>query len=280
MNTKPKIQNQYRETKRHVRLMPGILILMAGLSLAACTSGSSPAIPISTINEAVAQDNTEDSAREVVITSENEDTTMDIMSEPSDNPIQDFYEGILSEEEIDGLVFMREEEKLARDVYLSLYETWGLPIFKNIADSEQSHTDAVQSLLARYDLRDPVTVDELGIFVNPDLQALYDQLIIQGEQSLSEALRVGGTIEEIDILDLEQRLAQTDESAIQSVYENLLTGSQNHLRAFASQLEAQTGEAYQPQYLTQDEFESIVLKSAGQRGQGGRGGNGSNGRNG
>ncbi len=63
---------------------------------------------------------------------------------------------ILSQEEIDDLVYLREEEKLARDVYLHLYNTWGQWIFENIAASEQQHMDAVKTLLDRYGIHDPV----------------------------------------------------------------------------------------------------------------------------
>ena len=39
----------------------------------------------------------------------------------------------LSAEETASLLFMREEEKLARDVYNALYATWGQQTFLNIA---------------------------------------------------------------------------------------------------------------------------------------------------
>ena len=75
----------------------------------------------------------------------------------------------LSETELSGLQFMREEEKLARDVYSTLYEKWGLPIFSNIAQSEQTHTEAVRDLLEKYNQPDPVIDDTVGVFVNTDL---------------------------------------------------------------------------------------------------------------
>ena len=42
---------------------------------------------------------------------------------------------LLTDAEIAGLKFMREEEKLARDAYLELFDAWGLVVFENIADS-------------------------------------------------------------------------------------------------------------------------------------------------
>jgi len=164
----------------------------------------------------------------------------------------------LTEIESEGLIFMREEEKLARDVYLTLYNQWDLNVFQNIAASEQTHTDAVKTLLDQYGLEDPMVNDEIGVFINSDLQALYDQLIAQGIQSLEDALKVGGAIEEIDILDLEKYIAQTDNPNIHLVYENLLKGSRNHLRSFVSTMQRQTGTTYQPQYLPEEEYQTII----------------------
>jgi len=164
----------------------------------------------------------------------------------------------LSAEEIEGILYMREEEKLARDVYLTLYEQWGLSIFQNIANSEQTHMDAIKTLIDRYGLDDPAAGNDVGEFTNPTLRSLYADLVATGSQSLADALRVGAAIEEIDILDLEKHVAQTDARDIQRVYESLTRGSRNHLRSFVATLEQQTGETYEPQYLDQEAYDDIV----------------------
>lgn len=189
--------------------------------------------------------------------------------------------GTLSEEEAAGLLWMREEEKLARDVYLALYELWGQPTFQNIANSEQTHMDAVLDLLQGYGIADPAGAQ--GQFSNPDLQALYDQLIAQGSQSLADALKVGAAIEEIDILDLRERVAQTDKAAIQTVYASLENASNNHLRSFTSTLLRRTGETYQPQYLSAADYQAIVSSTNSQPAGGNQNGGqpaGGNGRRG
>jgi hypothetical protein len=170
--------------------------------------------------------------------------------------------GELSAEESAALLYMREEEKLAHDVYVTLSAQWGLPVFQNISLSEQSHADAVKTLIDRYGLQDPASTT-VGVFTNPDLQALYNDLIARGGQSLAEALKVGAAIEEIDILDLQKRLTETDNADIQQVFNNLMTASYNHLRAFANTLSTQTGEVYQPQYLSADAYQTILGSSAG-----------------
>ena len=177
----------------------------------------------------------------------------------------------LSSAESDALAYMREEEKLAHDVYIALYEKWGLSIFQNIAASEQTHTDAIKTLLDRYGLPDPAS-DQTGVFTNPELQDLYNSLVARGSTSLEGALKVGVDIEEIDILDLEERLAQTSSADIQKVFSNLLRGSNNHLRSFTTQLEKQTGSANNSQYKNAEGYQSINSNANGNGGQGYRGG--------
>lgn len=180
---------------------------------------------------------------------------------------------LLSQEEADGLVFMREEEKLAHELYLAFFELYGLPLFQNIASSEKNHMDAVKSLLEKYALPDPAAENSSGSFTNPVLQDLYDQLLAQGSQSIDEALKAGAAVEEIDILDLRERLAQTSQPDIIQVYENLEMGSRNHLRSFVSVLHNQTCEIYQPVYLSLDDYQLIISGSLETGGQGQPGGN-------
>ena len=165
---------------------------------------------------------------------------------------------ILSDNEAAGLVFMREEEKLARDVYIYLYEAWGQKTFDNIAASEQAHTDAMLDLLHKYGLDDPVGYNDEGVFVDQKLQGLYDTLIATGSASLIDALLVGAAIEEIDLIDIKHLVDELDgNDDIRLVYENLIAGSENHLRAFVRTLE-QLGIIYTPGHLSQEEYDAIV----------------------
>ena len=164
----------------------------------------------------------------------------------------------LTTAEKNDLAFMREEEKLARDVYLTLHDIWGTPVFANIATSEQQHMDAILNLLNTYKLPDPTVGKLVGEFVNAELQALYDALIARGKQSALEALMVGGVIEETDIEDLTAAMETSRLSNIDKVYQNLLNGSYNHLRAFASNIQSLTGQPYVAQVVSQDIVDSIL----------------------
>lgn len=154
------------------------------------------------------------------------------------------------------LLWMREEEKLARDVYLTLYKVWNKPIFSNIAESEQAHMDALLKKIELFGLIDPALPD-VGDFANPELQALYDELVARGKLSYVDALTVGATIEDMDIRDIGNAIAETTNLPLKTTYESLLEGSKNHLRAFVDLLD-QEGVEYSPQYIDQAVFDAIL----------------------
>mgnify|MGYP005850775945 CR=1 FL=1 len=166
----------------------------------------------------------------------------------------------LSDEEIEGLKFMREEEKLAHDVYATMFVRWGATVFANIAESETEHTTAILDLLLKHGIDDPAAGNPVGVFDNVELQALYDQLVAAGQAGLVDALKVGALIEEKDIQDINDKLAVTDEGDITRVYGHLLCGSRNHLRSFNQALLDQ-GVTYVPTVITQQEWDAIAYSA-------------------
>jgi len=162
----------------------------------------------------------------------------------------------LTEEEKAGLLQMREEEKLAHDLYVEMYDQYELRIFSNISMSEANHMEAVLMLLESAGLGDPA-MPESGVFANVDLQTTYDQLLQSGTTSLVDALKAGAYVEELDILDLEEQLKLVSNESIRLVYTNLLRGSRNHLRAFTRILAANEVE-YAPVLLSSAQFEEII----------------------
>jgi hypothetical protein len=164
-----------------------------------------------------------------------------------------------------GLLRMREEEKLAHDVYVALNDKWHLQVFTNISAAEQTHTDAVKILLDRYSLDDPAAGNAAGVFTNSDLQSLYTTLVDQGSGSQIAALTAGATIEDLDIADLQSLVTTTPDISL--VYSNLEKGSRNHLRAFTKQL-TNSGATYTPAHITQTAYDAIIA-GAVERGPGG-----------
>ena len=166
------------------------------------------------------------------------------------------YEDVSAAEEAD-LVLMREEEKLARDVYQAMDDMWGRRVFGKIMWAEQNHMNAILEILNKYGIPDPVGGNPPGVFTDPALQQLFYDLLDLGSQSLIDALTVGATIEDLDIYDLFGTLDRADNEDIRLVYQNLMKGSRNHLRSFFSLLLANDA-TYDPQYLTPAVFDEIV----------------------
>lgn len=163
----------------------------------------------------------------------------------------------LTEQEAADLLHLRQEEKLARDTYQALYAVWGLRPFDSIAASEQRHVDAVLALLATYGIADPLPDAAAGTFSDPEIQGLFEALVTVGGQSIVEALRVGAMVEDLDIADLDAAAAVSENAALQTVYTNLVRGSENHMRSFAAQL-ARNGQTYTPQFISQARFDAII----------------------
>jgi len=240
-------------------------LLIGTVALAACAAAPAAVVSAPAPIQAAQQANTTSAIANV-----DDDGTTSVDLAALNSALSQVSTGKLTTTEAAALRYMREEEKLAHDVYLALYEKWGLRIFNNISNSEQTHTDSIKTLLDRYGVADPAAGKAAGVFTDLKLQDLYNQLVEQGRKSLADALRVGGAIEEIDILDLQERIAQTDKADIRLVYDNLTKGSRNHLRSFVSTLKTQTGATYQPQYLSQDAYQAIVSSTIEKGGPGGR----------
>lgn len=162
----------------------------------------------------------------------------------------------LTEQEKNDLFFLREEEKLARDVYLFSFQKYGVNIFQNISNSEQKHMDQVLVLIEYYGLNDPASSD-IGVFSNDELQGLYDDLTAISDSSLIHAYTIGATIEDLDIKDIVLFELNTTKTDLLALYEALVCGSRNHMRGFNNQLES-NNITYTPQFITQAEFDDII----------------------
>lgn len=185
------------------------------------------------------------------------------------------------------LVFMREEEKLARDVYLTFAQIYpNQPVFQTIATrSEQTHTDTMRDKLAMYLITDPNPdandlPSSIGVFTGaeygPYFTEKFTTLTSLGMQSELHALYVGALIEELDMHDIVQcpkvivetdpaieeggcGLNYTDERPLKNAYSSLVAGSENHLKAYVGQIEAVIGVGnYEAQYLTQEQVDAIL----------------------
>ena len=164
----------------------------------------------------------------------------------------------LTDADKEALLFMLEEEKLARDTYIFLNNQWALNQFANIKNSEQMHMDAVENLLIQYNVE--YTILPEGQFENQTLQNFYNQFIVDGAVSQANALQIGATIEDLDIVDLVDYINATSNTALINVFESLQCGSRNHLRSFVFGIE-NAGNTYTPQFLSQEDYDAIIAGS-------------------
>jgi len=184
-----------------------------------------------------------------------EDMESGVMNEVMSIPAMSTDSTDLTDSDHAGLLKMREEEKLAQDVYDSFYNTYNLIVFDRISNSEIRHTEAVLSLINYYKMTDPA-IAEAGKFSNVKVQDLYDKLIASGTSDM-EALKTGAYIEEYDIADLKKLIVESQNQDIVNVYAHLLRGSEFHLRAFNRNLKVR-GIVYERQILSEEDFNTIL----------------------
>jgi hypothetical protein len=165
-------------------------------------------------------------------------------------------ESITPEEE-QALIYMREEEKLAHDVYTFMLDKYDYKIFRNISKAETRHGDFIKELLDRYSVADPSSGKSAGEFTNTGLADMYSRLIEKGCISVNEALKCGAEIEELDIADLDTRIDIAASPDIKNTFQNLRDGSERHLQAFIRNLKA-AGVTYSPVHLSQSRFDNIL----------------------
>ncbi len=156
-----------------------------------------------------------------------------------------------------GLLMILEEEKLLRDISLSLGNKWGMRIFSEIAKNEETHIELMRVFMQRYEYPDPFSGYEAGKFKNPDMQGLYNDLIVRGSRSAEDALATGAFIEELDIYDLRALIKQTAKGDLKILYLNLEKGSRIHLCALSRELKTR-GRLYKPVYIDENLYDKII----------------------
>jgi hypothetical protein len=169
--------------------------------------------------------------------------------------------GSLSASERQTLLHLSEQEKLARDLYESLSETWRLDVFHTTSGSEDIHADALRTLLGRYKLFDPSQGLGRGEFSRVDLAERYGDLIARGRFSPVEALKAAASVEELEIEDMSRRLLDVQVPEIQSVLETVVSSDKHHLRSLVVALR-KLGHAYQPTRLPRDQYDLILDEQA------------------
>ncbi|MFZ1527221.1 MAG: DUF2202 domain-containing protein [Ferruginibacter sp.] len=164
----------------------------------------------------------------------------------------------ISVQEKNDLLFMWQEEKLARDAYDFMYSRYQTNPFGNIRHSERRHMHEMENLLEKFGVKDASQADTAaGKFSDTSLAMLYKTCISKSSLSMKEALSGGALIEETDIKDLQLRISHTSNKEIIASFQYLLMGSENHLRAFNRRL-GNMGVNYKPVVLSAENFNKII----------------------
>ncbi len=111
---------------------------------------------------------------------------------------------------------MREEEKLAMDLYRELGAEWGIRTFTRIAESEQQHTG---SLNCRHYQAAVYQREKRREVPSPELQKLLN--CGTGKQIGDRHLKAGALVEELDIMDLRKAIEETKNEDLRMVFSNL-----------------------------------------------------------
>lgn len=187
-----------------------------------------------------------------------------VAEQSCDQVLDDAFEALpvsqLDESTNNDILLLREEEKMARDIYLTMSLLYDIPVFSNIARSEQHHMDLVEKLIDRYGLEDPAADTAIGVFEDEWVQSTFDDLIAIGNRSLIDALWVGATVEDVDIYHLDHILEHCGDNLffdVSLIVQNMNAGSRNHMRSFAGALEKR-GVIYQRQYISQERLDEIL----------------------
>ena len=151
----------------------------------------------------------------------------------------------LVQEMKDSLTYMKDEERLASDLYLNLYNYYKnysdleIKQLNNIAtNTENDQISIIKSLVKRYDLNssEPQDVNiSRGVYENQVIQDLYDKFYAIGQNSQEEALKVGCMVEVTDINDLDKYISLAKESNatdIETAFKALRDGSYHNYWTF------------------------------------------------
>lgn len=168
-----------------------------------------------------------------------------------------FVDRLITEKEKEGIIKIRQEEKLVRDIYKSFHETWDDPFFEQVMECEQIHMDRMKMLIDNFNLEDPVTEETPGKFTDKDFRDIYFIYTEIGKSSFLAALKTGAELEELDISDLQEALDNSEDALINQVYQNLQRASRNHLRAFVARLN-KLGGSYSPKFIGNEQYNDII----------------------
>lgn len=184
----------------------------------------------------------------------------------------------LTADEIEFLFAMREDEKMAKDLYTAFGAQYPTAVqFSRIATAEATHVAAIETMLTYYEVSFPA-LTPAGVFADAEKQAQYDAFLAQGT-TIQGAFEVMALLEEENIAAYKAVEATATNANIKLILANMVRASSNHLKAAVRQLTI-LGITYTPTHLDQATFDEVISSAFAQgnmygqqMGKGNRGGN-------
>lgn len=162
----------------------------------------------------------------------------------------------LTADEIEFLYAMREDEKLARDLYAYFWTRYPTaPQIQRISKAEESHIAAIETVLDYYEISYPA-MSAPGVFEDSTRQALYDELALKSETML-EAFQTMAFVEDRDLFAYKMVQSQITNANLSLLIENMIKASTNHLKAAIRQIFVRDG-SYTSIYLSAEEYDAII----------------------
>jgi len=164
----------------------------------------------------------------------------------------------LSDLEIDGIRFIREEEKASKDYVLSMDILFDENLLDQLYEVERTHYQAGLFAIEKYGLADPTSGKARGNFTSPNIQAFYDTAISDGQGGTSDAIHAAARLQEASYVTITNQLNRVANNRdLRMVYHALATATRNHIRLTISRLD-ELGLTYEPRFLSVSDFQDII----------------------
>lgn len=164
---------------------------------------------------------------------------------------------VINDEEKRSLEHITEEVKLARDFAVLMGSKHNSDFFNKIGETKQSDLDKLKDILESKNIDDPVKNDESGIYKSENFTDLYKGFTESGNTNISNALKAGAEISELQISDCNKFLNIATDQEIKDIFSLIKKNSEKNLKSYINQL-SQKGIGYIPKHLTSEDFNKIL----------------------
>jgi len=163
----------------------------------------------------------------------------------------------LNETEKADILRLQEDQKYITDLNAILATQHPeITVFSNISRASAAYQASDNVILQRYGIASPEKA-AAGEFSSGKLQAVTDNDINTGSNSVRDALLVSARAEELHIVDLESAIGRTDNPDLRFIYRQELVSARNNLRTLSEWITVYKTVFY-PAYITVDYYKNLT----------------------